>query len=135
MNHENITTALTGHIARLRSDAVAEIDFAQLQSDLEAAVEAIAALAGRAAVADQLLALFRSDLLRHARATTRLTGRSTALTEKLIRAESATLAELLALKADIDQDFDSAFARTLSEPRHSGTSDGAKLEQYKVGSH
>ncbi len=133
MKLQELLTQFEGYVAQLRSDAVAEIDFARLQADLESASALIAALEQRADTGRRLLAAFRGDLLRRARAVARLTGRSAALTEKLIASETATLDELLSLNHDLDNEFETAFARTLSGPRASGASDGAAITQYKVG--
>lgn len=133
MTIDAMVSALHAHAADLQADAVAAIDFVQLQRDLEAAAALITELDRRAEIGRRLLANFRDELLNRACAVAKLTGRSARLTEKLILAESTTLDELLALKDDIDREFDHAFARTLTASRRDGTSDGARLEPFKVG--
>ncbi len=133
MKLQELLTLFEGYVAQLRSDAVAEIDFVKLQADLESAGTMMAALEQRADTGRRLLAAFREDMLRRARAVARLTGRSAVLTEKAIASEGATLDELLALKHDLDNEFETTFARTLGVPRNSGVSEGATITQYKVG--
>lgn len=132
MSHTELTASLRDYRDRLHRGAIAEIDFSNLEHELLQAAECIDRLKAKAQSADKLWQLFRGDLLARVRAVAKLTGRPTALTEKLILSEQTTCDELLALKREIDSEFDNAFARTLTVSTPS-TSDGAKLAEFKVG--
>ncbi len=131
MDYVKLQESLAQTAARLKEMHLEEIDFAQLAEELENIDGALQTLQARALVADQLLRLFKGELCCKSRAVAKLTGRSGDLVERLINAETTSLADLQRIKNDIETEFDRVFSRRLTEPTGAAAV-GEKPGEFKI---
>ena len=116
MNSTELITSLTAAAQQLNADTLSQVDFAELQTSLHAAVAYIESLEERVQLADRLLSLLKAELTRRARAVARAQGRQRHIAEKLISSENLPFAELLELRQQLDEEFDQVFFQRLMEP-------------------
>jgi hypothetical protein len=113
MDHQRVVEALEQAATSLTAERVSEIDFAKLQGDLITAVALIGGLIERGKIADRLVNLLKNELAGKAKAIARLQGRTRHVAESLLGSEGTTMSELLTLREQIEEEFDSVFSQKL----------------------
>lgn len=116
MECQKVIDALGQAATSLTAERVSEIDFAKLQGDLITAVALIGNLVERGKIADRLVGLLKNDLASKAKAIARLQGHARHVAESLLDSEGITMSELLTLREQIEEEFDSVFSRKLETP-------------------
>lgn len=116
MSYDELSTSLSQCAGLLQDEQIAEIDFARLADQLTAAAQLLQRAKQDREIATEMLANYRTELRRHARATARLTGSDPKLIERLIGSEELTFSDLVELRRQIESEFDDAFSSTLTEP-------------------
>jgi hypothetical protein len=131
MDYAKLFESLAQTAKLLKQMRIEEIDFAQLATELENVVAALQSLQASAAIADQLLQLFKDELCHKSRAVAKLTNGSSELVERLINADTTDLADLQRIKHDIETEFDRVFSRKLTEPTGAAAG-GEKADEFKI---
>jgi hypothetical protein len=131
MDYVKLFESLAHTAEQLKQMRIEEIDFAQLATELESVAAVLQSLQERAAIANQLLQLFKDELCHKSRAVAKLTNSSSELIERLINADSTTLADLQRIKQNIETEFDRVFSRKLSEPTGAAAG-GEKPDEFKI---
>ena len=131
MDYTKLFESLAHTAEQLKQMRIEEIDFAQLATELESVVAALQSLQASAAIADQLLQLFKDELCHKSRAVAKLTGGSSELVARLINADTTDLADLQRIKHDIETEFDRVFSRKLTESTGAAAG-GEKPDEFKI---
>ncbi len=131
MDYAKLFESLAQTAKLLKEMRIEEIDFAQLATELESVVAALQSLQASAAIADQLLQLFKDELCHKSRAVAKLTSGSSELVERLINADTTDLADLQRIKHDIETEFDRVFSRKLTESTGAAAG-GEKPDEFKI---
>ena len=131
MDYAKLFESLAQTAKLLKQMRIEEIDFARLATELESVVAALQSLQASAAIADQLLQLFKDELCHKSRAVAKLTSGSSELVERLINADTTDLADLQRIKHDIETEFDRVFSRKLTESTGAAAG-GEKPDEFKI---
>lgn len=131
MEPTKLIAALRETKVLLDADNLSAIDFTQLQQLLEVAAKQLESLQLKAGDGERLLALFRDELANRARAIAKAQGKETHLALQLLAQPEMTLARLLELRRELDQEFDQVFSAKLTEPSTAAATT-EEVQQFKI---
>ncbi len=131
MDHQKVIESLEQAATSLTAERVSEVDFAKLQGDLIAAAALIGELVERSKIADRLVGLLKNELAGKAKAIARLQGRARHVAESLLDSEGMTMSELLNLREQIEEEFDSVFSQSLQTSTAAGRAGEKQADSAK----
>jgi len=136
MEIQKLIDALNQQRQAITGEAVHQMDFDQLQSDLAEAARMLIGLGERDKLCERLLADFKSDIARMALAVSRAKGEAGTgeLVEKLISSPDTGLDDLFHLRKMVREQFNHCFP-VAPQSKLSGrlASSRAKVSEFKTG--